>query len=182
MNCNTDVSKLGFKAKTTNALKRNDVNTLSELLALTPNQIKNFRMIGLKGLTDIYFSLKKNAGIIVPAYEAYIGKDVNGDNSNPQGYASGYKTFHNLEKAKNHFKTRYCIMTDIYPFDIWSRFGVASGDWDAIRKLTCHMYGVSVVQDISSEDLEGANMSAINLIDQLFATNNSILQEKANIQ
>ena len=42
MNCNTDVSKLGFKAKTTNALKRNDVNTLSELLALTPNQIKNF--------------------------------------------------------------------------------------------------------------------------------------------
>ena len=141
MDCEEDISKLGLKALTCNALKRNGINTLADLLASNPEQIINFRNIGRQGLTDIYFSLKNNAGIILSDYENYIRTD---DANNSQGYASGYKTFHNLEEAKDHFRKRYNEMVKNYPFDIWSRFGIASVDWDTIRRFTCHIFGVSV--------------------------------------
>lgn len=177
MDYEEDISKLGLKALTCNALKRNGINTLADLLASNPEQIINFRNIGRQGLTDIYFSLKNNAGIILSDYENYIRTD---DANNSQGYASGYKTFHNLEEAKDHFRKRYNEMVKNYPFDIWSRFGIASVDWDTIRRFTCHIFGVSVVKDISDYNLEKANTLAISFIDQMFDANDLVLKEKVS--
>ena len=177
MDCTDDISKLGLKALTCNALKRNGVNTLADLLASNPEQIISFRLIGRQGLADIYFSLKNNVGVILSDYEDYICTD---DVNNSQGYASGYKTFHNLEGAKDHFWERYHEMAKNYPFDIWSRFGVASVDWDTIRRFICHIFGVSVVKDISDNNLEKANELAISFIDQMFDANDLVLKEKVS--
>lgn len=177
MDCTEDISKLGLKTLTCNALKRNGINTLADLLASNPEQIMSFHLIGQQGLTDIYFSLKNNIGIVLSDYEEYIRTD---DSNNFQGCASGYKTFHNLEGAKDHFWKRYQEMAKSYPFDIWSRFGIASVDWDTIRRFTCHIFGVSVIKDISDNNLEKANELAISFIDQMFDMNELVLKEKVS--
>lgn len=92
-----------------------------------------------------------------------------------QGYASGYETMHNMEQAKDHFWTKYNNMTKSHVFDIWSRKGIMSADWDMIRRLVCHATGVSIVREISPEKLGDANELAIKLIDLLFDYNEQIL-------
>ena len=95
-----------------------------------------------------------------------------------QGYASGYETMNNLKPACDYFWARYHNITDSYVFDIWSPYGIPSGDWDMIRKLVCHAYGVSIVKDIPSEKLDDANKLAKQIIDMLFAVNINDLNEK----
>lgn len=94
-----------------------------------------------------------------------------------QGYASGYETLHNLKPACEYFWDKYNDMTKKYPFDIWSPNGIPSGDWDMIRKLICHAYGVSIVRDIPSDKLDEANEQAKRMIDMLFCINEKELNE-----
>lgn len=96
-----------------------------------------------------------------------------------QGYASGYETLHNMKPGCDYFWKSYHDMTDSYEFDIWSPNGIHSGDWDMIRKLICHAFGVSIVKDIPTEKLKEANDLAMYITNLLFATNREILDEKS---
>jgi hypothetical protein len=96
----------------------------------------------------------------------------------PQGYASGYATIHNLEPAKNYFWSKYDQMTEKFKFDIWSPYGIMSSDWDKIRILVCHIFGVSVVKEIPSDKLNEANNIAKQMIDVMFDENYKTLKEK----
>lgn len=95
-----------------------------------------------------------------------------------QGYASGYETMNNLKPACDYFWMNYHNVTNSYEFDIWSPYGIPGSDWDMIRKLVCHAYGVSIVRDIPSEKLDYANKLAKQIIDMLFAININELNEK----
>lgn len=94
-----------------------------------------------------------------------------------QGYASGYATMHNMERAKDHFWDRFYAMHEKHSFDIWSPNGIASVDWDLIRKLVCHANGVSIVKDIPPEKLDAANDLAIQILDLVFDYNDQVLKD-----
>lgn len=99
-------------------------------------------------------------------------------NEQKQGYASGYETYHNLEKAKDYFWEKYRHMTDKHSCERWLSLGISSGDWDFIRKLICHANGTGIVRDISPDKLDESNELAIRIIDLLFDYNEQILNEK----
>lgn len=94
------------------------------------------------------------------------------------GYASCYKTLHNMEPAKDYFWSRYHQMTNDYGFDNWSTRGIISRDWDLVRRLVCHAYGVTIVKEIPEEELVEANNLAIEIINSLFTVNSKILKNK----
>lgn len=96
-----------------------------------------------------------------------------------QGYASAYETMNNLKPAYMYFRKRYQDVMEDYEFDIWSPYGMQySSDWDMIRKLVCHAYGVCIVKNIPSEKLDEANQLAKSIIDLLFDINRKELNEK----
>lgn len=95
------------------------------------------------------------------------------------GYASGYATLHNMERAKDYFWDKYHTMTKEFEFDNWSQKGMFSEDWNLIRKLVCHAYGVSIVKHIPADKLEEANNLAIKMIDMLFERNHEILRDES---
>lgn len=88
-----------------------------------------------------------------------------------QGYASGYNTIHNLEPAKDYFKKKFDQMHKDFNFSVWTYHGLTWSDWDKIRMLVCHTFGVSLVRDIPEEQLKTANDLGKKLIDVLFEQN-----------
>ena len=69
-------------------------------------------------------------------------------------------------------------MSDKYKYEIWSSLGINSSDWDKIRMLVCHAFGVSIVKDLIEEDIPKANAFVIKMIDLLFEQNDKILTDE----
>lgn len=99
-----------------------------------------------------------------------------------QGYASGYATLHNLEPAKDYFKKRFDQMHSDFAFDIWTYHGLMWSDWDKIRMLVSHTYGISLVKNIPEDRLEAANNLAIAMIDLIFEQNYETLNKLKEIK
>ena len=94
-----------------------------------------------------------------------------------RGYASGYATIHNLERAQSYFRSRYDQMVESNTFDIWCYNGIPYADWDKIRIMVCHAFGVSIVKDLPENRIKEANDLAISIIDLIFEQNNKTLKE-----
>ena len=95
----------------------------------------------------------------------------------PRGYASGYNTIHNLEPAKDYFKEKFEQMHKDFDFSIWTNHGLQWSDWDKIRMLVCHTFGVSLVRNLPVNQLEAANNLAKTLIDLMFTQNYETLNK-----
>lgn len=94
-----------------------------------------------------------------------------------QGYASGYETIHNLERAHGYFRSKYYQMVERNPFEVWGRHGVPYADWDKIRIMVCHAFGVNIVKHLPEDKIEAANDLAISVIDLIFAQNEKTLMK-----
>lgn len=82
-----------------------------------------------------------------------------------------YKNLHNLEIAREHFKTREDKLRDQFDAGLWMYQGLNWPDWNFIVRLVYHAYGVSTAGNILEAHIKDANNLAIKLVDDVFDAN-----------
>lgn len=94
--------------------------------------------------------------------------------------SAAYKNLHNLKPAREHFGVRAEAIRKKFPFHVWSPNGLNWPDWELVRRLLYHAYGVNAASRISDDLLEEANKFAMDLTDKLFDANEKNLERIYN--
>ena len=110
-------------------------------------------------------------------FKEFVERINNG--KKPQGYASCAETLFNLKPAYNHFKDRFEALHKLVDDFEWNCqfLKVTYSDWDKIRIMVCHAFGVTIVKNIPEEKLPEANELAIKITDALFDINEKSFEE-----
>lgn len=103
-------------------------------------------------------------------YQEFLERLKSDDGINTK--TDAYRSLHNLERARNHFKQRAEALREEFEYELWGREGLNWNDWsNQICKMICHVYGVCIISKLREEELEEANDFAIKIIDELFDEN-----------
>jgi hypothetical protein len=96
----------------------------------------------------------------------------------PKEQSSGYKTMNNMKPAHDYYWDRYNNLHEQHKFEgDWMTKIIPGMDWDFVRKLVCHAYGISLVKDIPDEKLDAANALGQKIAELLFDANEQTMKE-----